>query len=295
MTLTGQTCKAELRTARLRQRHLLKRLQYFLMGHAVALNNQERIAFRNGPKVFANSIPKAGTNLIKKLFDSLSCMAPRWGYHLDRQIDGYLAQLAKAKRGQLVTSHMPWSEDLIKVLQRERFKMFFMVRDIRDLAYSNVYYYTCKDKSHPLNRHFVRLSDDGSRLLASIQGVSAGDADDGQEWGTIGARVENYLGWLDEPCCLTIRFEDLVGKAGGGSDERQFETVKAILRHLDLDYSDSGIRQICRRIYTTKSRTFRKGQIGDWTNHFNHEHKEVFKRVAGQTLIRLGYERNLNW
>jgi hypothetical protein len=190
---------------------------------------------------------------------------------------------------------MTWSEDLVKILTAEGFKILFMVRDVRDLAFSNAYYYTYKDQIHPLHRYFKNLPDDDARLLASIKGVSANHADDGQEWGTIGDRVENYLGWLNEPNCLTVRFEDLIGIAGGGSDDRQFTTIKAILGHLGLDYSDSEILQICGQVYSTKSRTFRKGKIGDWPNHFNIEHKQTFKKVAGETLIRLGYEKDMNW
>ena len=44
-----------------------------------------------------------------------------------------------------------------------------------------------------------------------------------------------------------------------------------------------------------KSHTFRKGESGQWRKIFNEEHTEVFKKVAGDLLIRLGYERNLDW
>jgi len=40
---------------------------------------------------------------------------------------------------------------------------------------------------------------------------------------------------------------------------------------------------------------YRKGQQGDWMNHFNSKHKEVFKEKYGQLLIDLGYEKDLNW
>ncbi len=40
---------------------------------------------------------------------------------------------------------------------------------------------------------------------------------------------------------------------------------------------------------------YRKGVAGDWKNNFTEEDKEVFKREAGETLIRLGYEKDLDW
>jgi hypothetical protein len=44
-----------------------------------------------------------------------------------------------------------------------------------------------------------------------------------------------------------------------------------------------------------KSRTFRSGKTGGWREHFTDEHKQLFKDVAGDLLIKLGYEKNNNW
>lgn len=40
---------------------------------------------------------------------------------------------------------------------------------------------------------------------------------------------------------------------------------------------------------------YRSGRAGDWVNHFTDEDRRVFKSVAGDLLIRLGYERDLDW
>lgn len=39
----------------------------------------------------------------------------------------------------------------------------------------------------------------------------------------------------------------------------------------------------------------RKGVAGDWLNHFTKESAEVFRDLAGDTLIRLGYEQDHTW
>jgi hypothetical protein len=39
----------------------------------------------------------------------------------------------------------------------------------------------------------------------------------------------------------------------------------------------------------------RKGIAGDWHNHFSRVHRERFKRVAGDALVRLRYEYGLDW
>ena len=44
-----------------------------------------------------------------------------------------------------------------------------------------------------------------------------------------------------------------------------------------------------------RKRFYRKGIAGDWKNHFSDEDKRVFKDLAGDMLIRLGYEKDLDW
>jgi hypothetical protein len=44
-----------------------------------------------------------------------------------------------------------------------------------------------------------------------------------------------------------------------------------------------------------RKRFYRKGVAGDWKNHFSAEDKARFQELAGDMLIRLGYEKNLDW
>jgi len=44
-----------------------------------------------------------------------------------------------------------------------------------------------------------------------------------------------------------------------------------------------------------KSPTFRSGKAGKWRESFAPEHKSIFKQVAGDLLIRLGYEISNDW
>lgn len=38
-----------------------------------------------------------------------------------------------------------------------------------------------------------------------------------------------------------------------------------------------------------------KGERGNWQELFNHRDRQIFKEVAGETLISWGYEQNLDW
>jgi hypothetical protein len=44
-----------------------------------------------------------------------------------------------------------------------------------------------------------------------------------------------------------------------------------------------------------RSTLIRKGVVGDWVNHFSREAAVAFDRVAGETLVALGYEADRAW
>jgi hypothetical protein len=48
-------------------------------------------------------------------------------------------------------------------------------------------------------------------------------------------------------------------------------------------------------INPSKSPTFRSGKTGEWKKYFTDEHKKIFKEVAGDLLIKLGFETDQNW
>ncbi|WP_446348093.1 sulfotransferase domain-containing protein [Coleofasciculus sp. F4-SAH-05] len=52
---------------------------------------------------------------------------------------------------------------------------------------------------------------------------------------------------------------------------------------------------MAKNVFYKKSRTFRKGTIGDWRNHFTNEHKQAFKDVCGDILIKMGYADGYDW
>jgi hypothetical protein len=91
---------------------------------------------------------------------------------------------------------------------------------------------------------------------------------------------------------MTIHFEDLI-------DDRT-ATLNRILdrlltrvplqapRRLILEALESSINP-------SKSPTFRSGKTGEWKKHFTQEHKRIFKNVASDLLIRLGYEKDNDW
>jgi phage gpG-like protein len=91
---------------------------------------------------------------------------------------------------------------------------------------------------------------------------------------------------------LAIHFEDLI--------HDRATTLSQIIDHLSAKAPLRSSRQTILNslessINPQRSPTFRSGKTGEWQKHFTEEHKKIFKNVAGDLLVRLGYEKDSNW
>ncbi len=248
-----------------------------------------------GPKAFANSFPKSGTYLLRRCLSLLPGLVPEWYDHVDRHTEDLQAKLRAIQKGQFLSGHLAWSSELSELLRLAGVRPFFVIRDLRDIAVSHSFYVANINRSHRLSAYYHSLASDEERLLASIEGVAPEHLADNCRFKSLGEHVADYMPWLDDPTCLTIRFEDLIGKSGGGSEDRQAETLRQIVHHLGLRVPDRQLARIVGRVFDRSSTTFRKGQIGDWRRHFDERHREVFKRTANTHLVRLGYADCDSW
>jgi len=99
-----------------------------------------------------------------------------------------------------------------------------------------------------------------------------------------------YMEWSKHPFVYTTTFEKLVGNKGNGSRECQLHELKNIAQFLGIEPSSSFFKDLFG-----KSDTFYSGKIGKWKKEFTKEHKALYKEIAGQLLIDLGYEQDLDW
>jgi hypothetical protein len=106
-------------------------------------------------------------------------------------------------------------------------------------------------------------------------------------------RYSHYLNWLTTPGVLCLRFEDLI--------LNRDTTLHKILDYLaTFNFQPSTSRSetittLSASIAPRKSGTFRKGQPGEWREHFTAGNVARFKEVAGELVGRLGYEEEGNW
>ena len=55
------------------------------------------------------------------------------------------------------------------------------------------------------------------------------------------------------------------------------------------------MQTLLEAVKPSKSKTFRTGKTGEWKKYYKDQHKTLFKEVAGDVLVRLGYEKNNDW
>ena len=266
-----------------------------------------RCVFLPEPRVLALSMPKAGTHLLGKLLSSLPSMMfsglhlddtilyPSGDYHQNSELDHDLLvrTLGRCLPGQYMTAHFPAKPELQKAIHDVKLKPILMLRDPRDVVVSYAHYVS-REPRHFHCRYFnEKLVTVENKIMAAIRGLP--ETSETRGLLPIGQRIQDYLPWLDDPQVTACYFERLVGSGGGGSDEEQRTEVRKISEAVQRPLDDGQLQKISQRVFTQKSRTFRKGQIGDWANSFTEEHRLAFKEVAGEQLIRLGYESDLNW
>jgi hypothetical protein len=272
------------------------RLRHHRVVRAVGLPSYQlarRLRAGAPPRVLANGLPKSGTHLLTSLLARLPDMTYS-GVHLILADRPRLARdLGRVRDGRYVSAHLPAAPGIVELLDELDYRCVFILRDPRDAVVSDVHY-ILGFPQHPLHRRLHEMTGMSQRLTAVITGIP-GARDGLPLMEPVAARLGGYLGWLDVPGVLTVRFEDLIGARGGGDDVRQLETVRAVAAHVDRPLSDGQAHEVTEAIWSTRSSTFRRGGIGEWREHFEPAHAELMKAAAGPALIRLGYETDDCW
>jgi sulfotransferase 6B1 len=259
-----------------------------------------------GPRILANSIPKAGTHVLSALLKHMpKVMFSGRHYHLNEfrlspvgaavpefDWDAVRRQYGKVRPGQFATGHFAAHPAFEQVLRDLDMRTVVIFRDPRDMVVSSAFYLRSL-KRHPLHEVFAGFGSITEAIQAAIVGLDG--ASGGPRHPAIGERLAAYTPWLDSPDVLVVRFEDLVGERGGGSREAQLKAVAAIAEHIERPLDEARLAEVCDRVFAPSSATFRKGQIGDWRNHLTPAQIELFRETAGEHLVRLGYESSLEW
>lgn len=236
------------------------------------------------------SIPKAGTHLLAKCISALTGRTDVENkknqpfnstmFFLASPAD--LDQFCSLPSDQFLKSHLYYSQYVQSFFSQRNVKQFFIYRDPRDQAVSLAFYWENLIK-RPFNMLLFDIITHGNSFNNQILQAKG-----------VAQLYEKYLPWLNAPDVLSIQFEDLVGPRGGGSAHMQLITIKKIAHHLNLDLSKQELIEKANTLFGGTG-TFREGKIGSWKKHFKKKHIEAFKKHAGDLLITLGYEKDMNW
>ena len=259
-----------------------------------------RFSFDKAPPVFGNSKPKSGSHLLLQILDGFTQIMPYRYVDAEpvrtikkdggrRTADEIISDLRGIPKGVIGWGYVEATTENVSFLTRPGRVNYFMYRDPRDMLVSQVFYATEMQEEHGMHAYYKSLPDFSARLNVAISGIDK----DGLHMVDVKQRYQGVFQWLEQKNVMCIRFEDLV-------DHRD-ETLGAMLDEVEkAGYQirmprEQALPVLVSAIQPKKSHTFRAGKTGGWREHFTIEHKRLFKDMAGDLLVRLGYEKTNDW
>ena len=241
------------------------------------------------PKIVANSIPKSGTNLLLKVFDNVGYLKrANTGVDFLMSLSEVKDILRRLRRGEYLYAHLFYTPEYQRFMEEFSVKHVLIVRDPRDVVVSHAFYVS-RQPLVRLYQLYKSLESTRERILTSIRGVPDDFIEGQYGLDSIGERYRKYVPWLDDPQCLVVKFEDLIGSHGKGNDKNQLQAIQAVISHLGLKVRGKGLRLLINNLYDVNSPTFRKGQIGSWQDFLDADMLDMLAK--DKTIYQLfGYE-----
>ena len=254
------------------------------------------------PILLGISFPKSGTHLLNQILLGFSEFAP-FAHHIPvsfaaydgdtgrkRSVDEALDYLNSLRPLDVSAAHLLAWPPVVERVATPDFVPFFIFRDPRDIVVSHVFYIAEMLPDHHHHQYYAEeLHSFDERLTVSILGLPDADV----EFPNIAERFSFYTDWLDRPEVLALHFEDFIHDRRA-TLAKVFDHVTKRIPNLPI-YREDALDILETSINPKKSPTFRSGKTGEWKKYFTDEHKRIFKEVAGDLLIRLGYEDDGDW
>jgi hypothetical protein len=268
--------------------------------YAQAVWRWKRLSFTDAPPIFGNSKPKSGSHLLLQILNGFTRIMPYAYVAAEpirtirkdgerRSINDVAADLLSVPRGVIGWGYVEATPENVAVLCQPGRVNYFIYRDPRDVLVSQVFFATDMHEEHGMHAFYKSLPDFGERLKVAITGIDH----DGLKMVNVRQRYVGVFHWLEQSQVMCIRFEDLINKRDA--------TLIVMLDEVEkTGYKiptprEQALAILVEAIQPKKSHTFRSGKTDGWSEYFTDEHKELFKDVAGDLLVRLGYEENNDW
>lgn len=266
-------------------------------------------SLKKSPILFANSFPKSGTHLLTQVLTGFTRIGPVVDSGMPAVVtyDGFtgrkrstaeiLRDLQQLLPGDIAYGHVHSFPEAVKQLSQTGWASTFILRDPRDVAVSHVHYVSQMAPKHIHYRYYHDvLTSFPERLQASILGISAeklqsiSDQPVLEPLPNLYQRFEPFLGWLDCPEVLVLRYEEFA--------EDQHSAVARVFDHavahgfLPVVNRDLAIEKITEAVDPKRSPTFRSGKVGGWREAIDPENLQLIQEIMGGLLARLGYQEN---
>lgn len=248
-------------------------------------------------------IQKSGSQWIRKIFGDpliqekteFTIFTPEKDYIF---LEENRAELQKAFPLNTIVSPLYVSyESFLRIPKPDRYKAFWVMRDPRDLVISRYfsvkYCHPILNKQQEKERKYLKKVTMEEGIRHFIEAIT-----------TIHVPLySSLISWLkskEDSNVIICKYEDLIGR-------NQLDYFKKIFKHCGLEiYKDDLTTLLFRYSFEQLSEGrkqgredlkshYRKGISGDWKNYFTVQHKQLFKDLAGELLIRLQYEKANNW
>ncbi|MCB1106658.1 MAG: hypothetical protein KDK76_01010 [Chlamydiia bacterium] len=229
---------------------------------------------------FVLSIPKAGGHLILKMLSLFPEPPPcQWSDHV----------ISFGMRNPLY-----FDSSVMKIL---------LVRDLRDVFVSLVYWFDAQIEDGLIKRHLASKQKGIDELIQHWKTCSFDEKltivlEDGEKSLYYSRFMEENI---EEMCHLlnvqntyVIHFEDLVGPKGGGTLEKQWESIYFFASLFSIELTQEKVEEIGEKMFGNSypsdfNRTFRKGKIGGWKDAFSEKNLQIFNARYGHFQQALGY------
>jgi sulfotransferase 6B1 len=278
-------------------------LRRFLRGpvkSAQAILRWKRFSFSEAPPIFGNSKPKSGSHLLLQILNGFTKIMPYKYVEADpvRSIERagrrkteqeILNELKQIPKGVIGWGYVEASTKNIAFLCEPHRVNYFIYRDPRDMLVSHVFFATDMHEEHGMHQFYKSLPNVGERLKVAITGIDR----DGLYMVNVKQKYASVFEWLEQPHVMCIRFEDLINNRDA--------TLEAMLDEVEsTGYKiptprKKALSVLVQAIRPRMSHTFRSGKTGGWREYFMEEHKNLFKDIAGDLLVKLGYEKSNEW
>ena len=270
---------------------------------AQAILRWQRFSFHEAPPIFGNSKPKSGSHLLLQILNGFTQIMPYRYVDAEpirtikkdggrRTPDDILKDLRTTPQGVINWGYLDATKENVSFLTQAGRVNYFIYRDPRDMLVSQIFFATDMHEEHGMHAYHNSLPNFSARLNIAITGIDQ----DGLKMVSVKQRYEGVFQWLDasrQKNVMCICFEDLINSRD--------VTLNAMLNEVQkTGYQiptarEKALSVLAEAIQPKKSHTFRSGKTGGWKEYFTEEHKKLFKDIAGDLLIKLGYEKNNGW